>query len=106
MNYSDPDFLLPAHYTSKEEKRPDSYRGFGILRRRPYFLYEVEPKDGYDLPAALAGKFTHLALLQQTIDQFLISNPTASVDTAYFKRNEKPKRGRPKKHNEQKSTNL
>ena len=103
----DPDYILPASYQSKTERDPEPYRGFSIIRRRPHFLYAVEPREGYDLPGILGGQFTHLPLLHHAIDTYL-TEAGASADKAYKKHYEQPKRGRPKKamrQNEQQSNN-
>jgi hypothetical protein len=106
MTFRDPDYELPASYRNKQESDLEPYKGFSIVRRRPHFLYTIESREGFDLPAILSGQFTHLPLIQQAIDTFLRdAGPGASAETAYKKEYKKPKRGRPKKHNEHQSNN-
>jgi len=102
MAYSDQDYTLR---TFLNEEGTPPYRGFQIVRQRPWFLYEVRPKDGYDLPPIMAGKFTNLELLKQAVDTFL-AKPKASAETAYKKQIEQPKRGRPKKVTNEQQDNL
>ena len=84
-------------YAYKPVDLPEPYRGFSIVRERPYYLFEIKPRDGYDLPPMLAGKFTKLATLRAQVDKFLLENPKATADTAYIEKTTKPGRGRPKK---------
>jgi hypothetical protein len=62
----------------------ERYRGFSIVRERPYHLFEIKPKDGYDLPPMLSGKYTKLHTLLAQVDKFLFENPKATADTAYI----------------------
>jgi hypothetical protein len=72
-----------------------SYKGFPVERVPPYHLYEITPREGCDLPAMLAGKYTKLETLKGQIDRYLNEVPTATAATAYVERPKKRKRGRP-----------
>jgi hypothetical protein len=84
-------------YAYKPDDPPEPYRGFSIVRERPYYLFEIKPRDGYDLPPMLSGKFTKLDTLRAQVDKFLFENPKATADTAYIEKIAKLGRGRPKK---------
>jgi hypothetical protein len=90
---SDKDYSLRVFLN--EEGTPP-YRGFAILRQRPYFLFEIKPREGFDLPASLSGRFTKLELLHHAIDQYLAKSDN-SVNTAYTQIITRRPRGRPKK---------
>ena len=90
---SDKDYSLRVFLN--EEGTPP-YKGFSILRQRPHFLFEIRPRESFDLPAALSGKFTKVELLHQAIDQYL-AVPDNSSDTAYTQTIARRTRGRPRK---------
>jgi hypothetical protein len=79
-----------------DEAGTPPYKGFATLRQRPYFLFEIKPREGFDLPASLSGKFTKLELLHQAIDHYLAETDN-SADTAYAQKITRRPRGRPKK---------
>lgn len=84
-------------YEYRPKDTPKPYRGFTILRNRPYYLYEIEPRDGYDLPAMLSGKFTKLETLYEQVDHFFLQNSKATAELVFVERTEQRRRGRPRK---------
>jgi hypothetical protein len=94
----------PGFYSFAPVDQPKPYQGFTIKREYPYYLFEIEPREGFDLPPMLSGKYTKLDLLQAQIDKYLWENPEETADTAYVEKFTKPGRGRPKKKREKAAT--
>jgi hypothetical protein len=92
--------LIPneLHGSHPKENLELSYKGFPIERVSPFYLYEITPREGCDLPPMLAGKYTKLVTLKGQIDRYLNEAPTATEETIYIERPKKRGRGRPPKN--------
>lgn len=85
-------------YSLAPVEQPAPYRGFKILRERPYYLFHIEQRPGFDLPPMIDGQYTKLTTLQAQVDKFFFENPKIKTsDEAYIKKFIKPGRGRPRK---------
>jgi hypothetical protein len=88
----------PSFYSFAPVAQPEPYGGFKIKREYPYYLFEIEPREGFELPPMLSGKYTKLDLLHAQIDKYFTENPEETADSAYLEQFKKRGRGRPKKN--------
>ena len=72
----------PSFYSFASVDQPEPYHGFKINRKYPYYLYEIEAREGFDLPPMLSGKYTKLDLVHAQINQYFTENPGKTADSA------------------------
>jgi hypothetical protein len=93
-----PDDDAYSGYPQPDKDASIKYRGFEIDRARPFFLYRIVPREGFQLWRTLDGNYTTAEIAKKQIDVWYSECDWAvSADDAFIKQNDKPKRGRPTK---------
>jgi hypothetical protein len=63
-------------YSLAPVEQPAPYRDFKILRERPYYLFHIEQRPGFDLPPMIDGKYTKwISSFSRTLKSRLRTKP-------------------------------